>query len=209
MSGSATAPCFISLEGPEGAGKSTLAAKLKEWLQRENHSVILTREPGATELGKDIRRLLLNEGDISAETELFLFLADRSHHVKTLILPALAAGKIVLCDRYVDSTVVYQSVGRGLDPAAINQLNHLATGGLMPGLTLLLDIRPEVGLARETKGDRMDREPLEFHQAVTDGYRQLAAEYPERIQVLNAEQDVNHVFFEAQHKIRTFLALRA
>jgi dTMP kinase len=209
MSGLANAHRFITLEGPEGAGKSTLAPKLVEWLESLGYTVMLTREPGATELGREIRRLLLNGGDISAETELFLFLADRSHHVRTLIEPALAAGKIVICDRYVDSTVVYQSVARGLDPNEIDRLNRFATGGLLPGLTLLLDLPVEVGLARETKGDRLDREPLEFHRAVAAGYQKMAEKNPDRVQVLNAELDPRAVFSSAKDKVNTFLAIRA
>ncbi len=209
MSGHLNAHRFITLEGPEGAGKSTLVPKLATWLESAGHHVVQTREPGATALGREVRRLLLNGGDIAAETELFLFLADRSHHVKTVILPALADGKIVLCDRYVDSTVVYQSVARGLDPVEIDRLNQFATGGLLPGLTLLLDLKAEIGLARETKGDRLDREPLDFHRAVAAGYRVLAERFPSRFEIVDAEQDPNAVFSAAKDKITTFLGLRA
>jgi dTMP kinase len=209
MSGLPNAHRFITLEGPEGAGKSTLIPKLAAWLESEGFGVVQTREPGATDLGREVRRLLLNGGDIAAETELFLFLADRSHHVKTVILPALADGKVVLCDRYVDSTVVYQSVARGLDPAEIDRLNQFATGGLLPGMTLLLDLRAEIGLARETKGDRLDREPLAFHRAVAAGYRDLAEKFPSRFEIVDAEQEPSAVFSAAKDKITIFLGVRA
>jgi dTMP kinase len=200
---------FITLEGPEGAGKSTLIPKLVEFIQATGREVISTREPGATGLGKEIRRLLLEGENLSGTTELFLFLADRSHHVSTLIRPALERGAVVLCDRFIDSTVVYQSSGRGLPIVEVDALNRIATGGLQPQLTLLLSVPPAVGLARATKGDRLDREPLAFHEAVAAGYLSLAEAEPERIRVVDANRPVAEVFADCCEILTAFIGQTA
>ena len=132
-------------------------------------------------------------GDVSKEAELFLFLADRAAHVNEVIKPALEAGKWVICDRFVDSTMVYQGAGRGFQLSDLRKLNEIATGGLMPKFTLLLDVPSEVGIARQTKGDRLDQEPLEFHKKVRQGFLDLASAEPERIKVLQAEQSPDEV----------------
>jgi dTMP kinase len=200
---------FITLEGPEGAGKSTLIPKLLEFIQAMGREVISTREPGATELGKEIRRLLLEGENLSGTTELFLFLADRSHHVSTLIRPALERGAVVLCDRFTDSTVVYQSSGRGLPIVEVEALNRIATGGLKPDLTLLLSVPPAVGLARATKGDRLDREPLAFHESVAEGYLALAEAEPERIRVVDANRPASEVFANCCEILTAFIGQTA
>lgn len=177
---------FITLEGPEGAGKSTLARALSDRLSGAGKKVTLTREPGAGELGASIRQLLLHGGDMPAMTELFLFLADRANHVETLIRPALAEGGVVVCDRFTDSTLVYQGYGRGLDLAMLRQLNRLATGGLEPDLTLLLDLPVETGLNRIKEKDRMDQMVESFHQRVRQGFLTEAGMQPSRWRVIDA-----------------------
>ncbi|HRJ26213.1 MAG TPA: dTMP kinase [Fimbriimonadaceae bacterium] len=184
---------FITLEGPEGAGKSTLQRSLAEALRQAGHEVVETREPGATATGHALRQILLESPTLPARAELFLFLADRANHVDELIRPALFQGAIVISDRFADSTVVYQGDGRGFDRDALRAWNHFATGGLAPDLTLLLDLDPEVGIARGLKGDRMDQEPLEFHRRIRDGFLREAEQEPDRWVVLDAARPAAEV----------------
>ncbi len=184
---------FVTLEGPEGAGKSTVQSLVAERLRLEGREVLTTREPGAGEVGRAVREILLHGGTLEPLTELFLFLADRAEHVAKTIRPALDRGEIVLCDRHADSTVVYQGYGRGLDIERLRDLNSLATLGLSPDLTLLLDLDPAVGLARAKGADRLDKEPLEFHQRVRDGFLKEAAHEPDRWRVIDAGQPVETV----------------
>ena len=193
---------FVTFEGPEGAGKSTALRTIAAKLEESGHGVLTTREPGGGPLGRRIRQMLLEEGQVSPETELLLFLADRANHVETIIRPALAEGKIVLCDRHADSTIVYQGYARGLDLEFLRAGNRFATKGLLPDVTLLFDLDPVVGLGRlniveenlfgadEKRRDvnRLDREPLEFHQKVRDGFLKIAQNEPERFVILNAEK---------------------
>jgi dTMP kinase len=189
---------FITFEGPEGAGKTTAIAGIAERLRNRGESVLVTREPGSGELGTKVREILLHGGSMPPEAELFLFLADRASHVRQTILPALDRREIVLCDRYADSTFVYQSVVRGLDPEFVNAANDFATGRLAPMVTFLLDIDPEVGLARIRSKDRLDREPLEFHERVRSAFLNLAAADPNRWRIIDgtlpAEQIVERFF---------------
>jgi dTMP kinase len=178
---------FITLEGGEGSGKSTQAKGLAARLEERGYGVCLTHEPGGTELGRAVQRLLEGEGVPAPLAELLLFVADRAQHVREVIAPALAAGKVVVCDRFADSTLAYQGFGRGLDVSLIRRLNDEATGGLKPHVTLLLDVAPEVGLARE--GAQLDvtgRESLEFHERVREGFLALAREEPERFVVIGS-----------------------
>lgn len=181
---------FITFEGPEGAGKSTQLARLAGRLRDAGRNVVMTREPGGGTLGPAIRALLLEGEDVPPRSELFLFLADRAAHVQNVVRPAIARGDLVLCDRHADSTVVYQGYGRGMDVEQLRNLNALATEGLVPDLTLLLDLPAEQGLARLNDRDRLDREPLEFHQRVRQGFLDEAAREPERWVVFDARQDV-------------------
>jgi dTMP kinase len=198
---------FVTFEGPEGAGKSTALKVIASELTNLGHHVVTTREPGGGPLGKRIRQMLLDEGEVSAETELLLFLADRANHVQTIIRPALDAGSIVLCDRHADSTIVYQGYGRGLDLQFLRDGNRFATQGLVPDLTLLFDLDPTVGLARLLKAEgqrdvnRMDREPLEFHIKVRNGFLTLAAEEPERFEILDASQSEQQLSQDALRAI--------
>lgn len=178
---------FITLEGGEGVGKTTQRALLAERLQREGYACVSTREPGGTALGRALREILLHGDPLTPLAELFLYAADRAEHVQKCILPALAAGQVVVCDRFTDSTLAYQGYGRGLDLEKIRQLNHLATGGLQPHLTLWLDLPPEVGLARSGLADRLEQERLEFHRRVHQGFQTLAAAEPQRIVRIDAE----------------------
>jgi dTMP kinase len=178
---------FITLEGGEGSGKSTLAVALAARLEERGHSVCLTREPGGTELGQAVQRLLEGGRAPSPLAELLLFEADRAQHISEVIGPALAAGKIVICDRFADSTLAYQGYGRGLDLEFIRKLNDETTEGWTPDLTLLLDVPPEVGIARG--GAQLDvtgRESLEFHERVREGFLSLAKQEPKRFVVIDA-----------------------
>lgn len=198
---------LITFEGPEGAGKSLQIARLAQQLAR--HNPLVTREPGdGGMLGDRIRDLLLHGGQMSGITELFLFLADRAQHVAEVIRPALNHGRIVLCDRYADSTDVYQGIARGVGLEATRVLNGLATEGLIPDMTILLDLPPEVGLARVTKGDRLDKEGLAFHQRVREGFLQIAAEEPERFRVIDAAQTPDEVAAAIEAAVGPLLAGR-
>ncbi|WP_427163000.1 dTMP kinase [Aliinostoc sp. HNIBRCY26] len=173
---------LIVFEGVEGCGKTSQMQLCAEWLQGLGISVIITREPGGTELGVHLRRLLLEKKEdqpVAEVTELLLYAADRAQHVSQELLPNLAAGKYVLCDRYVDSTIAYQGYGRGLDMNLIHQLNQIATGGLTSDLTIWLDVDVEVGFARKRGDamglDRIEQETIAFHRRVQQGYQDLAA----------------------------------
>lgn len=184
---------FVVFEGVEGCGKTTQLRHLQIWLQQQlqrqgsDVQVISTREPGGTDLGQEIRQLLLHPGSeelMHDRTELLLYAADRAQHVAHFLTPHLTQGNWVLCDRYTDSTIAYQSYGRKLDRALIDQLNTIATGGLQSDLTLWLDVEVEVGLSRAQKRgqhDRMEQASLAFHQRVQQGFTELAQTYPDRI----------------------------
>jgi len=178
---------FITLEGGEGVGKTTQQALLALQLRQAGYPCLCTREPGGTALGRALREILLHGDPLTPLAELFLYAADRAEHVQKCILPALAAGQVVVCDRFTDSTLAYQGYGRGLDLQQVRQLNHLATGGLQPHLTLWLDLPPEVGLARSGLADRLEQERLEFHRRVHQGFQALAAAEPQRIVRIDAE----------------------
>ncbi len=181
---------FITFEGGEGAGKSTqlrrLAARLREGGRQD---VLETREPGGSLLGRELRQLVLHPPQgvvVKDRAELLIMVADRAQHVAQTVRPHLDTGGIVLCDRYTDSSVAYQGYGRGLDVAEIDGLNAYATDGLVPHLTLLLDIDPAVGLARQKERSRMEGEALAFHHRVRAGFLALAEQHPERFRVLDA-----------------------
>lgn len=197
---------FITFEGGEGAGKSTAIRALAERFQAEGREVLVTREPGAGSVGQAIRNILLHGETLDARAELFLFLADRAQHIATLVRPALMRGALVLCDRHGDSTVVYQGVGRGLSPELARELNTFATQGLTPDLTLLLDLPPEIGLSRVTDKDRLDAEPIEFHQKVREGFLAEAARDPWRWVVIEASRSAESVIEACEAAIRSRLS---
>ncbi len=188
---------FITFEGPEGGGKSTQARWLAEFLEQQGHTVVLTREPGGTPIGDQIRHILLHPANqaMHRRTEVLLFQASRAQHVEDVIRPALRAGKIVICDRYADSTLAYQGYGRGEDVAKLRWLIEYATGGLWPDLTLWLDLPVEVGLARiaPERRNRLDAELLAFHRKVHAGYARLAAAEPHRWERIAADRSAEEV----------------
>ncbi|HUF38299.1 MAG TPA: dTMP kinase [Anaerolineales bacterium] len=189
---------FITLEGPDGSGKTTQMKALAEALRERGRAVYTTREPGGTGIGDQIRRVLLdlaNEGMV-ARTEILLFLASRAQHTEEVIRPRLAAGEIVICDRYRDSTVAYQGYGRGVDIQTLHKLNDFATGGLLPDLTILLDVSAETGLARRASDgswNRLDADAVDFHRRVQAGYHAMAEAEPERWRVVDANREVEGV----------------
>ena len=203
-------PRFVSLEGGEGAGKTTAINAIRDCLRRHGHEVVLTREPGGTDIGDQIRAVLhdpRNTG-MDARTEILLYSASRAQHAAQRIRPALAAGKIVISDRYADSTLAYQGYGRGLDLETLRTITAFATGGLTPDLTLYLDITSQEGLQRRRLGggewNRLDAETLGFHQRVRSGYLELADLEPERWVVIDAARSVE----EVQAEIRSLVKAR-
>ena len=212
---------FITLEGIEGAGKGSVIADLASALREIGQDVLLTREPGGCPLGEALRAQLLdmrNTG-IAAEAELFLYLADRAQHVREVIVPALQAGRLVLCDRYSDSTLAYQGYGRGRDPDFLRVLDQFASGGLTPDLTLLLDLPAEKGLARararnevedkvESEG-RCEAEALAFHRRVREGFLTLARREPERFVIIDAGRPLDEVLAEARELVARRLSAQA
>ena len=190
---------FLTFEGGEGAGKTTQIARLADALTQRGHTATRTREPGGDPFGESVRALLLDRDAAPVPpAELLLFAAARAQNVQTVIRPALDAGNVVLCDRFTDSTLAYQGYGRGLSLDAIRAVNAVATGGLIPHRTFLLDLSPAVGLARQSPDaqDRLDRETLDFHERVRIGFLSLADAEPERFVVLDAAQEPDALFAE-------------
>ena len=199
---------FIVIEGVNGAGKSTVLVALEEYLKKRQRSVCRTFEPGATPLGKELRKLLLNSPGIprSSTAELLLFGADRSEHLQKVILPALAEKKIVLSDRYIYSTTAFQGFGRGLDDQLINHINSIATQNILPDLVILLDIDVRLGLERTLKRnsemkidnyDSFEQEAIDFHQRIREGFHQQAQKCSEAFYIINAQQSQEDVQAEA------------
>ena len=207
---------LITCEGGEGCGKSTQIAALKARLEAMGKTVVQTREPGGTALGESVRNLLQYDDagqGMSPEAELLLFAASRAQHVRELIAPAIAEGQIVLCDRFLDSTTVYQGVARAIDSKKVDTINQFAIGDTKPDLTILIDLPPEIGLARvharsNGKLDRMEKEAIEFFQAVRQGYLDLAKSEPKRFLVLDGSQSVEELETQIWQKVEaTFLPL--
>ncbi|MFI1565267.1 dTMP kinase [Streptomyces sp. NPDC020490] len=201
---------FIALEGGDGAGKSTQAEALAEWIRAKGHEVVLTREPGATPVGKRLRSILLDvsSAGLSHRAEALLYAADRAEHVDTVVRPALERGAVVISDRYIDSSVAYQGAGRDLSPTEIARINRWATNGLVPHLTVLLDVAPEIARERFTEApDRLESEPAEFHARVRSGFLTLAAADPGRYLVVDAGQDPEAVTTVVRHRLDQMLPL--
>ncbi|MBD0293216.1 MAG: dTMP kinase [Jiangellaceae bacterium] len=187
---------FIAFEGGEGAGKSSRCRALARRLRATGHEVILTHEPGDTAVGRRIRAMLLDAGaaEPSARGEALLYAADRAEHVAAVVRPALDRGAVVVTDRYVDSSIAYQGVGRGLGAEAVAELSRFATGGLLPDLTVVLDVPPGVGRGRLTgPADRLEAEPAEFHARVRQAFLDQAARAPDRYVVVDATLPIEHV----------------
>jgi len=210
---------LIVFEGVEGSGKTTQIARSQAWLSESGlmqqlqaqglSDLVVTREPGGTELGQQIRQFLLQPTAlIQDRAELLLYVADRAQHVEAQLQPQLAAGALILCDRYTDSTVAYQGYGRGLDLKQIHQLNQIATGGLESDLTLWFDLDVTVGLARTQRrgaADRIEQSDLAFHQRVQQGFRELAAAHPQRRVKIDADQSQAEVSVQVQSILKQHL----
>jgi len=198
---------FVCFEGGEGAGKSTQSRLLQDWLEESGHTVLLTFEPGDTEVGKALRQIVLDPatGDLSHRTEVLLYAADKAEHVDTVVLPALAKGEVVITDRYVDSALAYQGAGRDLVVAEVEHVNRWATGELRPHLTVVLDLEPQTGLARFEERDRIEGQSLEFHQRVRQGFLDLAAADPDHYLVLDARTAVAEITDAIRQRVEALL----
>lgn len=197
---------FITLEGIEGCGKSSQASRLAEHLRASGAEVVLTREPGGTDTTLALRKILADPAHhLDGRGELLLFLADRAQHVATLIQPALDAGKIVLCDRYIDSTMAYQGYARGHDRAMLSTMNKWASYGLTPDLTLWIDCDVETGLSRARRvsggpGDRFEDEQLDFHRSVRSGFAEIAGKHPDRVRRIDGNLGIDEVFEQVREQ---------
>lgn len=198
---------FIALEGGEGAGKSTQSRLLDDWLTGLGHDAVLTREPGGTDVGTALRDIVLSHstGDLSDHAEALIYAGDKAEHVDKVVLPALNHGRIVITDRYVDSTLAYQGAGRALDIDGLEFVARWATSNLRPHLTVLLDVDPAIGLARFESPDRIEAEPLDFHQRVRQSFLDLAAADPEHYLVIDAGRDRHDIHHEIVARIEPWL----
>jgi len=209
---------FVTLEGPEGSGKTTQVALLREALQARGIEAVYTREPGGTPIGEAVRNLLhdVHYGNMAPETEILLYSASRAQHVVEVIRPALQRGALVVCDRFSDATLAYQGYGRGLDLDRLDDITQFATGGLQPDLVLLLDLEVDIGLARKEQDhrsghgewNRMDRESLAFHRRVRQGYLELAQRGGPRWRVVDASMPVQDVHQKILEHILTLLSTK-
>ena len=197
---------FITFEGGDGCGKTTQIKLLDEYLRNKGYKTLLTREPGSKGLGVKLREILLNyDGEVSPTCESFLFLADRAQHVDCIVKPALDDGVIVLCDRHTDSTVAYQGYGRGLDLEEIHHLNKLATSGLKPDLTIVLDVDVETSQARVGgEKDRMESAGIEFFERVRNGFLEIAKQEPNRVKVVDSKQSIEQIHQQILELINEF-----
>lgn len=199
--------CFITVEGGDGSGKSTQIQKIEAYLREHGREVILTREPGGTPVAEQIRELILNPAnrEMTGRAEMLLYAASRAQHVEEKILPALAAGRDVLCDRFVDSSVAYQAYGRGLG-GIVAEVNRIAAAGAVPDLTIFLNISPAAGMARKNRQDgheldRLELEKAAFHEKVYEGYLTLAKENSSRIADINADRPADEVFLDIKAEL--------
>ncbi len=201
------AGCFVALEGGEGAGKSTQAKRLEEWLLAEGYDVVLTREPGATDVGQELRRIVLDPatGEISHRTEALLYAADKAEHVDAVVAPALARGAVVVTDRYVDSTLAYQGAGRALVDRDVERIARWATCDLRPNLTVVLDLPPQQGMSRFAERDRIESESVEFHERVREMFLQLASGQPEHYLVVDARAPIDEIAAQIRTRVEPLL----
>ncbi|AUJ53009.1 dTMP kinase [Staphylococcus hominis subsp. hominis] len=199
---------FITFEGPEGSGKTTVLNQINKLLS-ENYNVISTREPGGVSTGEEIRNILLDGENIDIRTEALLFAASRREHLVEKVIPALKNNKVVLCDRYIDSSLAYQGYARGIGIEEVKKINEFAINGLYPDLTIYLDIDAEVGRERILKNqrsqNRLDKETLTFHQKVIEGYKTLIKTNPKRFKVVDATQSIESVISDTYEIILSYL----
>lgn len=203
---------FITFEGGDGVGKTTQASLLEAWLTGRGHTVVRTREPGGTDLGVKIRNILLHgDATVFDKAEALLYAADRAQHVSALVRPALTAGKIVVQDRYIDSSLAYQGAGRVLETDQVRKLNEWATDGLWPDLTILLDLEPGLAAGRRSDrgsdSDRIEREKLDFHAAVREGFLKLAKDNLDRTLICDAQLPEDQIALQIQERIKRQLNL--
>ena len=209
---------FITVEGVDGSGKSTQITMVKDYLQKEGFDIVVTHEPGGTEIGEQIRKIILDSAhtQMTALTEVFLYAAARAQHIEEIILPALNNGRMVLCSRFFDSTVAYQGYGGGLDLAVLADINRIVSGSHVPDLTIIFDLDPEKGLERVSKRnivaderndnkDRMEQKQLDFHKRVRDGFLAQARQNPERIRIVDATGNQDEVFTRTRKVIDDFI----
>ena len=198
---------FVCFEGGEGSGKSTQSRLLRDWLEEEGYDVVLTFEPGDTEVGREMRRIVLSPetGELADRTEVLLYAADKAEHVETVVQPALERGAVVVTDRYVDSTLAYQGAGRSLDVHEVEQVARWATHDLRPHLTVVLDLEPEHGLGRFAGRDRIEAESVEFHQRVRAAFLEMAEADPDHYLVLDARLPVEEIAAEIRAEVTPLL----
>ncbi|MGR3766392.1 dTMP kinase [Rossellomorea sp. NS-SX7] len=203
---------FITVEGPDGAGKSTILKKLYTKLVEEGHDVVQTREPGGISIAEQIREVILNKEntEMDIRTEALLYAAARRQHLVEIVIPALEKGSIVICDRFIDSSLAYQGNGRGIGMTEVMNINQFAIEDKMPDLTLYFDISPEEGLKRIARHDgrevnRLDLESLDFHEKVYEGYQSLIKQYPDRIKVVDASKSKEEVFKKSYDIVKKFI----
>lgn len=201
---------FITLEGGDGAGKTTQSKLLVEWLTAAGHTVVVTREPGGTDLGLELREIVLHRrGEMNPRAEALIYAADRAHHIATVVRPALERGEIVVQDRYIDSSEAYQGAGRVLGADEVRELSLWATQGLLPDVTVLLDLDPTDGRKRldsaRTRYDRLEAEKQDFHTRVRDAFLTRAAQEPDRILVVDAARDLNEIAATIRERIQNHL----
>lgn len=189
---------FITMEGPDGAGKTTQIDLLRDYLSGKGYDIIVCREPGGTPISEAVRQVILNKDftEMGNMTELLLYAAARAQLMEEVIRPALLEGKIVICDRFVESSAVYQGIGRNMGIDLVYQVNQFAIGDTVPDLTIMIDLNAEIGISRKKKQaelDRMEREALDFHERVVDGYRQLSQLFPERIYKVDGSRTIEEI----------------
>ena len=209
ITGAPTVGTFIAFEGGEGTGKSTQSKLLKKWLEDRGETVVLSREPGGTDLGQGLRKILLGHetGEISPRAEALLYAADRAHHVYSVIRPALAKGEVVISDRYFDSSIAYQGAGRVLSPGEVARISRWATESLFPTLTIVIDLSAETGIGRLKSHDRLEAEPLAFHERVRQEFLQIARLDPERYLVVDGTQSIDQIHNEIINRVATLPAI--
>lgn len=200
---------FVCFEGGEGSGKSTQSRLLRDALEAEGYTVVLTFEPGDTEVGRELRRIVLSPetGQLADRCEALLYAADKAEHVETVVLPALERGEVVVTDRYVDSTLAYQGAGRSLDTAGLEQVARWATGDLRPHLTVVLDLDPAHGLTRFAGRDRIEGESLEFHQRVREAFLAMAKDDPDHYLVIDARAPAEEIHRSVRGRLGPLLPL--